>query len=111
VQRQDQRGILGDAEILRRDMHALRLEAADLGHQRMRIDDDAIANDAQLAGAHDAGGEQAQLVGNAVNDERVAGIVTALEAHDDVGALGEPVDNLALALVAPLRSDDDYIRH
>ena len=41
----------------------------------------------QLARPHDAGGQQRQLVGGAVDDQRVAGIVAALEAHDDVGAL------------------------
>src|SRR5687767_15998625 len=41
----------------------------------------------------------------------MAGIVAALEAHDHVGALRQPIDDLALALVAPLRTDDRYIRH
>ena len=38
----------------------------------------------------------------AVADDRVAGVVTALEAHDRVGALGKQVGDLALALIAPL---------
>ena len=41
----------------------------------------------------------------------MAGIVAALEAHDDVGPLRQPVDDLALAFVAPLGADDDHIRH
>ena len=41
----------------------------------------------------------------------MAGIMAALEADDDVGLLGQPVDDLALALVAPLRTDDHYISH
>jgi len=41
----------------------------------------------------------------------MAGIVTALEAHDDVGLLRQPVDDLALPLVAPLGADDDNIGH
>ena len=55
--------------------------------------------------ADDARGQQRQLVGLVADDERVAGIVAALEAHDDVGAAGQPVDDLALALVAPLAAD------
>ena len=39
------------------------------------------------------------------------GIVAALETHDDIGLLGEPIDDLALALVAPLRPDYHDIRH
>src|SRR5712691_5045971 len=41
----------------------------------------------------------------------MAGIVTALEAHDDVGLLRQPVDDLALPFVAPLGADDDNIGH
>ena len=47
----------------------------------------------------------------AVADDRVAGVVAALEAHDRVGALGEQVGDLALALVAPLGADYDESRH
>src|SRR4030088_216512 len=41
----------------------------------------------------------------------MAGIVAALEAHDDVGLLRQPVDDLALPFVAPLGADDDDIGH
>ena len=61
--------------------------------------------------AHHAGRQQPELEGDAVDDQRVAGIVAALEAHDDVGLFGQPVDDLALALVAPLRPDDHHIGH
>ena len=36
----------------------------------------------------------------------VAGVRAALVAHDPVGALGEDIDELAFALVAPLGADD-----
>src|SRR5574338_230648 len=39
----------------------------------------------------------------------MSSIVTALEADDHVGAACEPVDDLALAFVAPLRADDRYV--
>ena len=79
--------------------------------QRPRIDDDAVADDAELARAHDARRQQRQLVGLVADDERVAGVVAALEAHDDIGALRQPVDDLALALVAPLGADHRDVRH
>src|SRR5690349_21102814 len=47
----------------------------------------------------------------AVDDERVAGVGPATEARDDVGVLGIEVNDLALALVAPLGSDDHDDRH
>src|SRR6185369_9245339 len=70
-----------------------------------------VADDRQLAAAHDARGQERELISDAVNDEGVAGVMPALEAHDDVGLLGEPVDDLALALVAPLRPDDHHVGH
>jgi len=41
----------------------------------------------------------------------VAGIMAALEADDDVSLLGQPIDDLALALVAPLGADHDNVCH
>ena len=45
----------------------------------------------------------------AADDERVPGVVAALEAHDALRVLGQPVDDLALAFVAPLGADDDDV--
>jgi hypothetical protein len=52
-----------------------------------------------------------QLVGFAVNHQRMARIVPALEPDNDIGAAGQPVDNLALTLVTPLGPDNSHIRH
>ena len=56
-------------------------------------------------------GQQRELVGLVADDERVAGVVAALEAHDHVGAARQPVDDLALAFVAPLGADDGDVSH
>jgi hypothetical protein len=66
---------------------------------------------ASLPGRTTPEGKQRQLVADPVDDQRVAGIVAALEAHHHIGALGQPVDDLAFALVAPLRPDDNYVGH
>ena len=97
--------------LLRIDVDAPLPEAVDLADEVPGIEDDAVADDAELAGAHDAGGQKRQLVGLVADDEGVAGVVAALEAHDDVGALGQPVDDLALALVAPLGAHHHHICH
>ena len=86
-------------------------QLADLGDQRPGVEHDAVADDAELARPHDARGQQRQLVDRAVDDQRVPGVVPALEARDHVGALGQPVDDLALALVAPLGADDHHVAH
>ena len=90
---------------------ALLLELGDFVEERVRIEHHAVADDRQLSRPHHAGGQQRQLVGGAVDDQRVAGIVAALEADDDVGLLRQPIDDLALALVAPLGADHDNICH
>ena len=42
----------------------------------------------------------------AVDHQRVAGVVAALKADDDIGVVGKQIDDLALTLVTPLRADD-----
>ena len=61
--------------------------------------------------ADDARRQQAKACRSAVDDERVSGIVAALVAHDDIGALGEPVDDLAFAFIAPLGADHNHVCH
>src|SRR5690606_21391117 len=85
-------------------------DTVDLGHEGPGVDHHAIADHRELA-AHHAGGQQRQLVDLLADDQRVAGIVPALEARDDVGAVRQPVDQLALALIAPLGTHHGYIGH
>ncbi len=111
VQRQDQGRVLGDAQVLRADRHALLPQPLDLVGQRPRIDHHAVADHAELAFTHHARRQQRKLVGLVADDQRVAGVVAALEAHHDVGPLRQPVDDLAFALVAPLGADYDDVCH
>ena len=87
MQRQDQRGVLRDAQAFGRDLHPLRLEPVDLLDQRMRIDHHSVADHRQLARPHHPRRQQRQLVGDPVDDQRVSRIVSTLEADDDVGLL------------------------
>ena len=111
VRRQDQRRIVGEAQRLGRNRQPLAAHRLDLGEQRPGIDDDAAADDRQLAGPHDPRRQQAQLVLDIADDERMPGIVAALEAHDDIGALRQPIDDFSLPFVAPLGADDGDIGH
>ena len=110
VQRQDERGVLGNLQHIRRDFDTLRLELGRFGDEGMRIENHPVADDRQLA-AHDAGRQQRQLVDLAIDHQRMTGVVTALEAYHHVGALRQPVDDLAFSFVAPLRADDHHIGH
>ena len=111
VQRQDQGDVLGDPQVFRADGDALAFQFSHLVEEGLRIEHHAIADHGQLRRPQHARRQQRQLVGLAIDDERMAGIVAALEAHDDIGLLRQPVDDLALPLVAPLGADDDNIGH
>ena len=104
MDRQDQRAVVGNDEIVVLDGDALALEPGDLVAERPGIEHDAVADDRQRA-AHDPRRQQAELVGLVANHERVAGVVPALEANHGIRAAGQPVDDLALALIAPLGAD------
>ena len=52
-----------------------------------------------------------ELVCLATADDRVAGVVSALEAHDRVRSLGEQIGDLPLSFVAPLGAYDDDSGH
>jgi hypothetical protein len=45
----------------------------------------------------------------AVDDQRVTGIVTALEACDSSRAIREQIHDLSLAFITPLGADDNDI--
>jgi hypothetical protein len=48
----------------------------------------------------------------ASDHERVAGVVSALEAHHGTDFLGEQIDDLALAFIAPLSAQHyDRLTH
>ena len=59
-------------------------ELVDLGEQRRRIDDHAVADDARHAGMQNAGRNQAQHELRAVDVDGVSGVVAALIPRDDI---------------------------
>ena len=112
VQRQDDVRALADDEVAIVAEQAARLALVDLLEEHLGIDDHAVAEHAALAAAaqHARRDEvRDQLL--PVDDERVAGVGAAAVADHDVGELGVEVDDLALAFVAPLGADDDYVGH
>ena len=91
------------------DVDAVPRQLVDLGEQRLRIDDDAVADDAGDAGMQDAGRNQAQDELRAVDVDRVAGVVSALIARDDRKVRRQQIDDLAFAFIAPLRAEHGEI--
>jgi hypothetical protein len=104
VIRQDEVRLVADDEAIA-DADAGLRDLVDLGEQRLRIDDDAVADDAGDAVMQDAGRQQPQNELPAVGVDRVSGVVAALIARDDREVRRQQVDDLALALVSPLRAE------
>ena len=65
----------------------------------------AVADDADLVLAQNAGGDQVQDVFLPFDVDRVAGVVAALRADHHVRLLGQHVNDLAFAFIAPLGAD------
>ena len=104
VQRKNERAKVGDFELFRCDLDALRAQPGDLFAERPRIEHDAVA-DHRTRAAHDPARQKAELVDLIADHERMPGIMAALEADHHIGAAREPIDDLALALIAPLGAD------
>ncbi len=105
---QDQRAGFGNLQA-RLGIDAGGLQFVEFLDQRLGRQHHAVADVADDTIAQDAGGHQVQYRLLAADHQRVAGIVAALEAHHALRMVGEPVDDLALAFVAPLRADHDYV--
>jgi hypothetical protein len=93
------------------DADAGPFEPVDLAEQHPRVDDDPVADHARLVAVEDPRRDQVELELLTVADDRVAGVVAALEADDRGSPLGEQIRDLALALVAPLGAHYDHARH
>ena len=103
VVRQDQMGLVADVQPAP-DVDAGLRQLVDLREECRRIDDDAVADHARDAGMQNAGRQKTQDELAAVRVDGVAGVVAALIARDNREVRRQQIDNLALALVAPLRS-------
>src|SRR5712692_11225542 len=95
-----------DLNAIGRDADALRDEPIRLFEESFRIDHHAVAQHAGLALVNDSGRQQMQHERSVADLDRMPGVVAALVADYDVEALGEQIDNLALAFIAPLGADD-----
>jgi len=86
-------------------------EGVQLLDKHLRIDDDAGPDDRDAVRIENAGRNEVKRIPFAFDHDRVAGVIAALVADDEVGVLGKQVRDLALALVAPLDTDEDDAGH
>jgi len=106
VVRQDDLGAVGDEELAVHGETGF-AKLFDLGEEGGGIKHDAVADDAFAAGAQNAARNELQDELFAVDDDGVTCVVAAGVAGDDIELFREDVDDLALAFVAPLGSEDD----
>ena len=96
---------LGDVEAPL-ELEAPALDLLELLHEVERIHHDAVAYDAVLAFVQDSGRHEVQNVLLVADHHGVARVRAALEPHDYIRLLGEEVDDLALAFIAPLGANE-----
>ena len=97
--------LLGDAELAGEIVAALG-QLLGLGPEQNGIDDHTVADDIGLATLENPRRNRAQDVLLTVELKRMAGIGTALETRYDLVAGRQYIHDLALALVAPLQTED-----
>ena len=93
------------------DRDPLSQERLALGPERLRVDDDPVSDVADRARAQDSRRDQVQHERLVPDANRVARVRTALVTRHHIGILTQQVDDLSLALVAPLGADDNPYRH
>ncbi len=84
-------------------------ECIRFGDQRVQSKDNAVSDKALHTIAQDARRDQVQNRLLAANDKRVPGVVATLKADNGGCTVRQQVDDLSLALVAPLSTDDNYV--
>src|SRR5207244_12783872 len=84
-----------------------------VGHEEQlrRIEDDAVADETELIGMEDSGGNEMELELAKFVDDRVAGVVASRVPGDDIRFLCQEVYDPALALVPPLAAHNHYRWH
>lgn len=73
--------------------------------------DAAAADDVEAGRVDEARRQDVEVVGDAIGDDGVAGVVAALGAAAQLRVVGEDVDEFAFAFVAPLGAEHDGDGH
>ena len=99
-------GAVADLEMVGAYLDARLAQLHRLTEEMLKVDDDAGAENVDGLIAQDAGGHEVHDELALFIDDGVAGVVAALIADDDVIVLAEQVDHTALALIAPVSTNN-----
>jgi len=107
----DHMGGGADHEIFRGYCQALFLQVIDLFDEDAGVDHHPVTDEAGFVGMKDPRGDEVKDMFLVIDHERVAGVVAALKTHHTVSLFREEIDHLALALISPLGTDNNNVRH
>ena len=105
----DHVGLAADHQPRRRNVHVLAAQGFHLAAEHGGVEHDAVADETFLARMQDARRDEVQDVLLVAHQHGVPGVVAALETHDHVALAGQQIDDLALALIAPLGAHHDHV--
>ena len=88
------------------DGHAAFLQAIDFFHQGCQVHNHTTTNHVDLVGVQNAARNQVQHVFVLPHPNGVTSVITAGEAHDDVGIGSKAIDDFSFSFVSPLETDD-----
>ena len=101
-------GAVADQEILI-NLDAALPQTLDLLDKCNRVNDDAVADDADLPLAENAGRDQVEDILLIAIYNGVAGVVTSLAAYHDVDPSGQDIDDFSFAFIPPLGSYENGV--
>src|SRR5438552_11439830 len=93
------------------NLHAAIFEVLDLSEEFGTVDDDSVADKAELIGIENSGGNEMEFELAEFVDDRVAGVVASRVPGDDIRFLCQEVYDPTLALVPPLAAHNHYRWH
>ena len=91
--------------------HAPRGQGVHFPAEDLGVQDHPVAYKTLLPRVQGSGGNEVQNEFLVPHHHRVAGVVAALETHQNVRILGQEINEFSLALVPPLGPYDNDIRH
>lgn len=107
MQIKDHLSAVAQEETLAHTLQALLFQVVQLLEEGRHMYHDAGSDQVHAAGIDQARRQQMEVVGLAVGDDGMAGIVAALGSRAQLGLGTENVDELSLAFVTPLGADHD----
>jgi hypothetical protein len=94
-----------------REVNALRSERVRLRHERPQVHHHPVGDHCRHMRVQDARRDEVELIGRAIDADRVPRVAAACVAHDIACVFGKQIDNFPFRFVAPLGADDDRNRH